>query len=68
VKTTTVLPTPNGRRVAEDRRDCYWLYVVTHYDTAPRLRERVKDPARSRSTDIVKAAHDRIDTANLAST
>ena len=27
--TGTVLLTPNERRVAEDRRDCYWLYVVT---------------------------------------
>ena len=26
--TGTVLLTPNERRVAEDRRDCYWLYVV----------------------------------------
>ena len=25
----TVLLTPNERRVAEDRPDCYWLYVVT---------------------------------------
>jgi len=25
----SVLLTPNERRVAEDRRDCYWLYVVT---------------------------------------
>jgi predicted GIY-YIG superfamily endonuclease len=24
-----VLLTPNEKRVAEDRRDCYWLYVVT---------------------------------------
>lgn len=26
----TILLTPNERRVAEDRRDCYWLYVVTN--------------------------------------
>jgi hypothetical protein len=26
----SVLLTPNERRVAEDRRDCFWLYVVTH--------------------------------------
>ena len=26
----SILLTPNERRVAEDRRDCYWLYVVTH--------------------------------------
>jgi len=24
-----MLLSPNERRVAEDRRDCYWLYVVT---------------------------------------
>ena len=28
--TGTILLTPNERRVAEDRRDCYWLYVVTN--------------------------------------
>ena len=27
--TGTILLTPNERRVAEDRPDCYWLYVVT---------------------------------------
>ena len=27
--TGAVLLTPNEKRVAEDRRDCYWLYVVT---------------------------------------
>ena len=26
----TILLTPNERRVAEDRRDCYWLYIVTN--------------------------------------
>ena len=38
--TGTVLLTPNERRVAEDRRDCYWLYVVTHCDTAPQLQSQ----------------------------
>ena len=28
-ETGTILLSPNERRVAEDRRDCYWLYVVT---------------------------------------
>ena len=28
-ETGTILLTPNERRVAEDRRDCYWLYIVT---------------------------------------
>ena len=34
--TGSVLLTPNERRVAEDRRDCYWLYVVTNCASAPR--------------------------------
>ena len=37
---------PNERRVAEDRRDCYWLYVVTHCNTGPQLQEPIQDPAR----------------------
>ncbi len=42
----TILLTPNKRRVAEDRRDCYWLYIVTNCATNPTLQEPVKDPAR----------------------
>jgi superfamily II DNA or RNA helicase len=61
----SVLLTPNERRVAEDRRDCYWLYVVTHCDTTPRLREPIKDPARLQWTEVVKVAHYRIDTQGL---
>ena len=30
----------------EDRRDCYWLYIVTHCATAPQLQNPIKDPAR----------------------
>ena len=30
-ETGTILLTPNERRVAEDRRDCYWLYIVTNW-------------------------------------
>ena len=44
--TGTILLTPNERRVAEDRRDCYWLYIVTNCADKPRLQEPVKDPAR----------------------
>lgn len=62
----SVLLTPNERRVAEDRRDCYWLYVVTHCNTTPRLREPIKDPARLQWTEVVKVAHYRIDTQNLS--
>ena len=62
----SVLLTPNERRVAEDRRDCYWLYVVTHCNMIPRLREPIKDPARLRWTEVIKVAHYRIDTQDLS--
>jgi hypothetical protein len=44
--TGTILLSPNERRVAEDRRDCYWLYVVTRCGTAAQLQEPIKDPDR----------------------
>lgn len=55
--TGTVLLTPNERRVAEDRRDCYWLYVVTHCDTTPILEEPIRDPARLDWNEVSKVAH-----------
>jgi superfamily II DNA or RNA helicase len=55
--TGTILLTPNERRVAEDRRDCYWLYVVTDCDTTPRLQEPVRDPARLDWNEVTKVAH-----------
>ena len=33
------------RRVSEDRRDCYWLYVVTGCKSQPNLQEPIKNPA-----------------------
>jgi len=50
-------PSPNKRRVTEDRpacraapgagrRDCYWLYVVTGCKSEPNLREPIKNPPR----------------------
>jgi hypothetical protein len=53
----TILLTPNERRVAEDRRDCYWLYVVTQCDTTPCLQEPVRDPARLDWHEVTKVAH-----------
>ncbi|WP_420617288.1 DUF3883 domain-containing protein [Candidatus Palauibacter sp.] len=44
-QTGTILLTPNERRVAEDRRDCYWLYVVTNCADQPRLEDPIFDPA-----------------------
>jgi superfamily II DNA or RNA helicase len=55
--TGTVLLTPNERRVAEDRRDCYWLYVVTDCDSTPRLQEPIADPARLPWHEVTKIAH-----------
>jgi superfamily II DNA or RNA helicase len=55
--TGTILLTPNERRVAEDRRDCYWLYVVTNCGTCPQLQEPIKDPARFEWHEVTKVAH-----------
>ena len=44
--TGTILLTPNEHRVAEDRRDCYWLYIVTNCADEPQLQEPVEDPIR----------------------
>ena len=52
-----ILLTPNERRVAEDRRDCYWLYIVTNYSTKPALQEPIKDPARFEWHEVTKVAH-----------
>ena len=43
--TGSILLTPNERRVAEDRRECYWLYVVTNCASSPELQEPIKDPS-----------------------
>jgi hypothetical protein len=53
----TILLTPNERRVAEDRRDCYWLYVVTACDNTPRLEDPIRDPARLDWHEVTKVAH-----------
>jgi hypothetical protein len=55
--TGTILLTPNERRVAEDRRDCYWLYIVTNCNTQPQLQEPVRDPAKLEWHEITKVAH-----------
>lgn len=55
--TGTILLTPNERRVAEDRRDCFWLYVVTDCATKPTLQEPVRDPARLEWHEVTKVAH-----------
>lgn len=52
-----IILTPNEHRVAEDRRDCYWLYVVTDCASAsPRL-SPVADPAKYGWHAISKVQH-----------
>ena len=53
----TILLTPNERRVAEDRRDCYWLYVVTNCAAQPELQEPIADPARFPWHEVSKVQH-----------
>ena len=55
--TGSILLTPNERRVAEDRRDCYWLYVVTDCARAPHLQQPIPDPARYPWHEVTKVAH-----------
>jgi hypothetical protein len=57
----TIMLTPNERRVAEDRRDCYWLYVVTNCGDEPVMQEPVKDPARFPWHEVTKVAHYRLE-------
>lgn len=53
----TVILTPNEHRVAEDRRDCFWLYVVTSCSEQPVLQEPIRDPARFDWKEVSKVAH-----------
>lgn len=59
--TGTIFLSPNEKRIAEDRRDLYWLYVVTDCDTEPRLQEPIKDPARFPWHEVKKVEHYRLD-------
>jgi hypothetical protein len=52
-----ILLTPNERRAAEDRRDCYWLYIVTNCDARAELQEPVRDPARFPWHEVTKVQH-----------
>ncbi len=53
----TILLTPNERRVAEDRRECYWLYIVSNCSSEPQLQEPIRDPARFTWNEVTKVAH-----------
>ena len=64
--TGTILLSPNEHRVAEDRRDCYWLYVVTDCATEPTLREPIRDPARFSWHEISKVQNYWMDVDRMA--
>jgi len=53
----TILLTPNERRVAEDRPDCYWLYVVTNCGSTPILQGPIPNPARLDWHEVTKVSH-----------
>ena len=55
--TRTILLTPNERRVAEDRPDCYWPYVVTDCGSTPVLQKPIADPARFPWNEVTKVQH-----------
>ncbi len=55
--TGTIILTPNEHRVAEDRPDCYWLYVVTDCASEPKLREPLRNPAKSPWREVTKVQH-----------
>jgi hypothetical protein len=59
--------TPNEKRTAEDRRDCYWLYVVTccKLPEGPRLMA-IKDPAQLEWDEIRKIDHYALSVKDLA--
>jgi len=59
--TGTIFLSPNEKRIAGDRRDLYWLYIVTHCDTTPKLEEPIKDPARFPWHEVKKIEHYRLD-------
>ncbi|HOG28744.1 MAG TPA: helicase-related protein [Vicinamibacterales bacterium] len=55
----TVALTPHERRVAEDRRDCFWLYVVTNCkaEGGPTLLPPIRDPARLAWQEVKKVEY-----------
>jgi len=55
--TGTVVLTPNERRVAEDRPDCFWLYLVTDCSTEPKLQEPIGNPAKLPWVEVSKVQH-----------
>ena len=53
----SIVLTPNERRVAEDRPDCYWLYVVTNCASDPELQDPIRDPTTFPWHEVTKVQH-----------
>lgn len=53
----SVILTPNELRVAQDRPECFWLYVVTNCDTTPTLFPPILNPARLPWAEVMKVQH-----------
>lgn len=62
-----IILTPNEHRVAEDRRDCYWLYVVTDCGKPEPKLHTVVDPARHPWKPITKVDHYQLPVAQIRS-
>jgi len=63
----SILLTPNEHRVAEDRRECFWLYVVTNCASTPEIQTPIKDPARFPWHEISKVQHYHLSIKTLTS-
>jgi len=64
-----IMLTPNERRVAEDRPDCYWLYVVTRCKSEePRLEEPILNPARLAWHAVTRVDHFYLSVSTLSQT
>lgn len=62
-----IVLTPNEHRVAEDRRDCYWLYVVTNCNTDKPNLSMVKDPATYPWQPVRQIQHFTLNASQLGS-
>ena len=60
-----IILTPNEHRVAEDRRDCYWLYLVTACASDSPQLTVVRDPASQEWQAIKKVDHYSLSVGNL---
>ena len=56
-ETGTILLSPNEHRVAEDRPDCFWLYIVTNCADEPQLQEPILNPSQFQWHEVSKIQH-----------